>query len=62
MKIVISRTNHSFNNFGGDRWNHKGQLRMEQLLGTTVIMTDKENSVASNIGSNFYTLANGELR
>ena len=37
-------------------------LKSINKLGTTVIMTDKENSVASNIGSNFYTLANGELR
>ena len=36
-------------------------LKSINKLGTTIIMTDKENSVARNIGSNFYTLVNGEL-
>ena len=56
MKIVISRTNHSFKNFEGDRWNHKGQQRMEQLLGTTVIMIIADLVKAKNLWINL-TLA-----
>ena len=37
-------------------------LKSINKLGTTIIMTDKENSVAKNIGSNFYTLVDGELK
>ena len=37
-------------------------LKSINQLGTTIIMTDKENSVARNVGSNFYTLVNGELK
>ena len=37
-------------------------LKSINKLGTTIILTDKENSVARNIGSNFYTLVNGELK
>ena len=37
-------------------------LKSINKLGTTIILTDKENSVARNIGSNFYTLVDGELK
>ena len=37
-------------------------LKSINKLGTTIIMTDKENSVVKNIGSDFYTLVNGELK
>jgi cell division transport system ATP-binding protein len=37
-------------------------LKSINKLGTTIILTDKENSVAKNIGSNFYTLVDGELK
>ena len=37
-------------------------LKSINKLGTTIIMTDKENSMVRNIGSNFYTLVNGELK
>ena len=37
-------------------------LKSINKLGTTIILTDKENSMVRNIGSNFYTLVNGELK
>ncbi len=37
-------------------------LKSINKLGTTIIMTDKENGIAKNIGSTSYKLVNGEVR